>query len=318
MVHAPPTTPTTPEPPVMCVSCGYALAGLADDGVCPECATSVAQSIAARRTQFPSAFRLSPARRALVALLVCAIAVPLLVFGLYLSFFIVRGNGLLIPVVALIAIAWIIWQGAWWTLATHDPTLAAGLPLPKGNRVLRATAAFSVAFTVVVLILATTGLWMRIGPLVGGTPMTTLWRAVFYAVPFTLVLVQVIAGAPLLARCAIARAQRSRSSRAPHRRSLRRTAMLALLLTSVATILGGLAGYLPPTPTVAPGSVTPGQATIFVVRGYLYLGLFVCMLALLAQLLAALFAAHAGVKRALEEWRLQARIAPELAAGRNP
>ncbi|MBY0313018.1 MAG: hypothetical protein K2W85_13180 [Phycisphaerales bacterium] len=42
-----PTNRTQPDPLILCVSCRYDLTGLNERGVCPECSSPVAQSVAA-------------------------------------------------------------------------------------------------------------------------------------------------------------------------------------------------------------------------------------------------------------------------------
>lgn len=137
-----PTPKSAAQPPqaIPCASCQYNLAGLPDDGQCPECAHSIGDSLRAHqaKSQPPDEFSLSDVGY-LVLILGCIGAGLTVVLGpLY-----VVGSGfggraifpigfLLLPVICVIA-------GAW--TATMHPSDAARLPSSKQRIIARALTA---------------------------------------------------------------------------------------------------------------------------------------------------------------------------------
>lgn len=313
MVNAPPTTPTTPELPVLCVSCGYALAGLADDGVCPECATSVAQSVAARRGWFPSPRHLAVANRCLGAMFWCA--------ALYLVAHISRYFWILLPLPSIILfiytaqhVAALIWHIAFYVLAVRDPTSEAAAPAPLRNRLVRACAVLSAPIILYNLAMLWGWRWAG-GPGVGGAAFWGVTYFVTGALPAALACVQVAAGARLLARCRRIRRRSSLRTRGPDLPFLRWTALAALGAIVANWAVGAWIAWIV-MPARAQGAAGMGIASL--VYGALMLGLLAALAALFVQALLALIAARSGVRRAMEDAQLQAVIEAELATVRTP
>lgn len=277
MVQAPPTTPTTPDLPLMCVSCGYALAGLADDGVCPECATSVERSIEARAGVFPSAARLRPAVRAvtlLLASMIGAAAVMLLGFGFPLVF-LSLGGGLIW--LALFWGCWALWCVGWYRLGTTDPTLPAERSPIRTNRALRYCSIAAALVPLAALV------WLFSLPFPQSLPLlVTLNVGGPLFVP-----AQVILAAPVLSRLAVC----------PSRPEGYGRRVRDIWLARFAGVLGAT--------WVCVSALTLGA--MFAPSGALYVA-FLCLTAafllFLGNLLAALVASRKAMRAALQRMAL--------------
>jgi len=301
--------------PLLCVSCGYALAGLADDGVCPECATSVAQSVAARRGWFPSPEHLAVARRCLTIMLWCVILYALFSASRFLSILLPDPSLAVLLQSAPYAAA-LGWHIAFYVLVGRDPTLESGASLPRRSRVIRACAVLCVPITLFNLAMVVGVSWTG-GPGAFGASFWAATHLVTTALPGALFCVQIAAGARLLARCQTPTHRRTLRSFRPDRPGLRWTAIVAIAVTGAQAALSlWLAWVLTPN-TLTTGAPPPGIRPLFVFVAGLSLAQFALMLGILVQLLAALSAANSGVKRALEDAQLQTVIEAELATRRN-
>lgn len=296
----------------MCVSCGYALAGLAEDGVCPECATSVAQSVAARRGWFPSPRHLPAARRCLTIMLWCAVLFPLLSASRFLL--------ILLPDPSLVVLlqsapyaASLGWHIAFYVLVGRDPTLESGAPLPRRSRVIRACAVVCAPIVLFNLSMLFGAMWAP-GPGALGAPFWAATHLVTAALPGALFCVQIAAGARLLARCQTPTRRRTLRSFRPDRPGLRWTAIVAIAVIGAQAALSLWLAWIMTPNTLTTGAPPPGTGSLFVFVAALALAHLALLLAILVQLLAALSAANSGVKRAMEDAQLQAVIEAELAA----
>jgi hypothetical protein len=204
------------------------------------------------------------------------------------------------------------WHICFYVLAGRDPTLQSGSPLPRRNRVIRASAVVCVPiilFNVAMLVGASGA-----GVPGGSGPFWIATLVVTSVMPAALFCVQIAAGARLLARCQTPTRRRTLRSLRPDRPGLRWSAIVAVAVLGAQVALSlWVAGTIGPN-TTAPGAAPPGTGSVFVLMAALALAQSVLMLAIFAQLLAALSAANSGVKRGLEDAQLQAVIDVELAA----
>lgn len=120
------------RPDIRCIACGYEVSGLPNGGLCPECATPIAESIRGDGLAFASIEHLQRLSKGLVytrlgvGLMVCVwflalamrIAISVITWSpppRWLMDVIVAG-----PVVGCLA----LWSLGWWKVTTPDPRLA--------------------------------------------------------------------------------------------------------------------------------------------------------------------------------------------------
>jgi hypothetical protein len=289
---APPTIPTTPEPPVMCISCGYALAGLADDGVCPECATSVAGSIAAYEYRYPTPRHISDWRWA-VTVLLNAITIALLTVCFGFTFFsIFFGGGAMLIGGAILFACWATWQAGWWTLASKDPTLLPHATPPASNRALRRLTLFSVALPMLTAVISlSTNVTLSSG---------VIWPLAAMCILPTIA--QVAIGTTLLARIA------PRFS--PARRRWRRNTRMWLQETAIAAFVVFVAAILV---FVIDGSAASSWLTLLT-AALLALSATL-MIALIVQLLFVLTSSRGLLRASHGDALLRIAVANERTTG---
>lgn len=144
----------TIQPGTLCIACGYSLAGLSREGVCPECATPCVKSlspIAIYRSGIVYIRRVYLGAKAafwaqLVLTVFCFVPLPFLLVSFRFSL-------VLIPAAYMIPFA--IWTGAWFVATPPDPIRVGGERHEAYRRSLRLL--IGILGACIVLALATMG-----------------------------------------------------------------------------------------------------------------------------------------------------------------
>ncbi|MBL0921935.1 MAG: hypothetical protein IBJ10_07380 [Phycisphaerales bacterium] len=164
---------------VSCVTCGYALDGLAEESVCPECATPIEQSIPGAQSPYPSQqhlratlFALGCGRVGILALLVSALSLVLLDSAVHVaSTWLVR---------ATFELGFLLLMLNAWIMGARTPTPVIGWVDRLSCRLLKACAVLGVALRVVDVLLtavAANFIWTNALWLIEGV---AVWWGIFF------------------------------------------------------------------------------------------------------------------------------------------